>query len=318
VVHGCRRAANTNGSGEPASVQNAPAFRSANSLIVNTDARAPHRSRPECLRESRAAAYRRTEIGGLGMNAQSVVTLPFPDDTVALVTGGSRGIGRAIVLALAAQGLHIAFTYQKDDAAAEATVESAVSAGGYVESYQANVRNPEEVGRIVALASDSLGPIGILVNNAGIRQDRQFALMSFTHWQDVMDVNLTGPFLMTKAVFRGMCRRRGGTIVNVGSASSVRAVPGQANYTASKSGLIGLTKVLAKEGAPYGVRANVVLPGLVRTDMTRDVVEVGAPFVPLGRAGEPSEIAQAVVFLASPAASYVTGVELVVDGGLSI
>jgi 3-oxoacyl-[acyl-carrier protein] reductase len=235
---------------------------------------------------------------------------------IALVTGGSRGIGRAIVHNLASSGERVVFTFANDEVAAKETIEGSPDPD-LVTSIRCDVSREANIRDLARTLREQGHEIAVLVNNAGIRKDRSAVLMPVDSWQEVLDVNLTGPFLLSRVALRTMCRRRRGSIVNVGSVSGRTGLQGQANYAAAKAGLSGLTKVLAREGAPFGIRVNMVVPGLIETDMTRDVIEGGA-FVPLGRAGQPHEVAKAVGFLASDDASYITGTELVVDGGFCI
>lgn len=221
------------------------------------------------------------------------------------------------MLALAAQSVDVAFAYLEDKSAAQRTVELATAYPGRVLPFRVDVAKHEDTMGFLRDVNDAFGPVGILVNNAGIRRDALFATMSHETWRRVIDVNLHGPFNITRAIFGSMCRRHSGTIVNVGSLSGGRGFPGLANYSAAKAALVGLTKVLAREGGPYGVRCNVVVPGLIRTDMTADVADAAAPMVPLGRPGTPEDVAKVVVFLASDWSAYMTGAEVVVDGGFS-
>jgi 3-oxoacyl-[acyl-carrier protein] reductase len=242
----------------------------------------------------------------------------FQPDEVAIVTGGSRGIGRAVVLELARHGVAVGFSYKTDEAAASETAERAEKLGARVVAVRADVGDKEDVHRLFTEVRSALGPADILVNNAGIRADRPMVMTSAAAFDEVVGVNLRGPFLTSRLALRSMCRRKRGSIVNVGSLAGARAIQGQAGYASAKAGLVGLTKVTAREGAAYGVRANVVVPGLIGADMTDGLAEAGAGFVPLGRAGGPEDVARAVTFLASADSSYITGAELVVDGGISM
>jgi 3-oxoacyl-[acyl-carrier protein] reductase len=244
------------------------------------------------------------------------------DGKVALVTGGSRGIGKAIGLRLARQGADVAFTYRGNAAAAEATVGELEGLGRRAMAVQADAADGASAEAAVKAVLDAFGKVDILVNNAGITRDDLIMRMSPEAWNDVIDTNLSGAFWMTKAITRPMLKARGGRIINITSVSGQAGQTGQANYSAAKAGLIGLTKASAKELGPSGVRVNAVMPGLIRTAMTLAMKpEVWASKekeVPMQRAGEPSEVASVVVFLASPLASYVNGVVIEVAGGRGI
>jgi len=235
---------------------------------------------------------------------------------VALVTGASRGIGRAIAGRLAEAGAKVVAVAQKAPPAA------ADGAPPYAMSLQGDVSNPADVERIVDATLKELGAVHILVNNAGVTEDNLLARMSHEAWKRVIDVNLGGAFLLTKACARPMMKQRMGRIVNLSSVVGIRGNAGQANYAASKAGLIGFTKSLARELASRNVTANVVAPGFIETDMTgklSDEVKTAAvATVPQARMGKAAEVADAVLFLASPMAAYVTGAVLTVDGGLAM
>jgi 3-oxoacyl-[acyl-carrier protein] reductase len=231
----------------------------------------------------------------------------------ALVTGGSRGIGRAIVLELGAAGASVVVGYRGGQAEAE---EVAAEIGG--RAVQADVSDPEAARALV----EDVGELDILVNNAGITRDGLLARMPDEDWRDVIETNLSGMFYTCRAAARPMMKSRGGAIVNVSSIVGVHGNPGQTNYAAAKAGIIGFTKSLARELGSRGVRANVVAPGYVTTQLT-DVLPDAAKdamlaATPLGRLGDPEDVAQAVRFLCSDEASFITGEVLLVDGGLGM
>jgi 3-oxoacyl-[acyl-carrier protein] reductase len=238
----------------------------------------------------------------------------------AIVTGGSRGIGRAIVLALARQGADIAFLdYGGPEAAAE-TVAAVEALGRQALAHRGDVSEPDACEGLVAATLGAYGRIDILVNNAGITRDDLVMRMSTDAWRQVIDIDLSGAFYMTKAAMRPMIRARAGRIVNVSSAAGRAGNAGQANYSAAKAGLIGLTKAVAREVASRGITCNAVAPGFVLTELTsalpEPIQEGIRSATPLGRFGTVEEIADAVVFLASDEAAYITGQVLGVDGGL--
>jgi 3-oxoacyl-[acyl-carrier protein] reductase len=237
---------------------------------------------------------------------------------VALVTGGSRGIGQAIATRFHQHGASVAIL-DIDRGGAESAA-SGLTGGGKVVGLAADVSSAEQVENAVKAAEERLGPLDILVNNAGLTRDGLLIRMNEADWDLVLDVNLKGPFLMTKLVARGMMKRRSGRIVNVASVVGITGNPGQANYAASKAGLIGLTKTLAKEFASRNVLLNAVAPGFIDTEMTRALPdsarETLQSHIPLQRLGSPEDVASAVLFLASDLANYITGQVLVVDGGM--
>ena len=240
--------------------------------------------------------------------------------SVALVTGGSRGIGRGIVEALAVAGHKVAFTYAANHDAAAALVAAVEAAGGAARAFPADVRDFARAKEVVAEVAAAWEPVTILVNNAGIRKDGAFHSMDPAVWQEVIDTNLGGTFNYSRAVIGDMIRR-GGAIVNVSSVSGVIGLPGQSNYSASKAGVIGFTKSLGKEVARFGVRVNAIAPGFIETDMTESIdAEVRKKLyaqIPMKRPGTVDDIAKLVVYLASDAAAYVTAQVLTIDGGLS-
>ena len=237
-----------------------------------------------------------------------------------LVTGGSRGIGRGICLAFAHADNHIFFNYSSAGEAAAQTEKLVAEAGGSATGVQVNVASEKEVAGFVARALDETGRIDVLVNNAGITRDGLLVRMKESDWEDVLNINLKGTFLCIKAVTKPMMKQRYGRIINVSSVVGVSGNPGQANYVASKAGIIGLTKGVAKELASRNITANVVAPGYIETDMTADLPdkakEAMVSQIPLGRPGTPEDIAAAVVFLASDKAAYITGQVIHVSGGM--
>ena len=244
------------------------------------------------------------------------------NDSVAIVTGSGRGIGRAIALELAASGAKVIVNYAGRSDKAEETVALIREAGGECLAVQADVSQAAEVDRLIKTTIDHFGKIDILVNNAGITRDSLLLRMKETDWDAVLDTNLKGVFLCTKAVCKGMLKQRSGVIVNISSVVGLSGNAGQANYAAAKAGIIGFTKSMAKELAPRGIRVNAVAPGYIFTDMTETLPEgVQSDIlnaIPLGRIGKTEDVAKVVRFLVSTEASYVTGQTLCVDGGMEM
>ena len=238
----------------------------------------------------------------------------------AIVTGASRGIGRAIAIELAARGCNVVVDYVGNQNAAEETVKLCEEAGAQAVSVCADVSDENAVNELVAKAQENFGSIDILVNNAGITRDNLMLRMSAEDFDEVISKNLRGAFLMTKYVGKIMLKQRAGRIVNISSIVGIHGNAGQANYAASKAGIIGLTKTTALEYASRGINANVIAPGFIDTDMTSSlpdkVKESMLSRIPAGRFGQAEDIAKAVAFLASDDARYITGQVLGIDGGM--
>lgn len=241
---------------------------------------------------------------------------------VALVTGASRGIGRAVACGLAADGFDLALVYAGNADAAADAVAACEAAGATARAYRCDVSNADEVKATADAVLADFGSVWALVNNAGITRDTLLARMKDEDFARVLEVNLTGAFNMMRALTRPLMRQRGGRIVSMSSVVGLMGNAGQANYAASKAGLVGLTKSVARELAPRGVTVNAVAPGFVRTDMTaalpEQVVERYEGQIPLGRLADPEEVAGVVRFLVSDAAAYVTGEVIRVDGGMAM
>ena len=248
--------------------------------------------------------------------------MPELEGRIALVTGGSRGIGATICEELGAGGATVVVNYVRNEAAAAEACERVVAAGGTAHALRGDVAVPEGAKALVDGVESEIGPIGILVNNAGITRDNLIMKLGDADWRDVIDTNLSGAFYTCRAVSRPMLKRRVGAIVNISSIVGVHGNAGQSNYAASKAGLIGLTKALAKEFGGRGVRVNAIAPGYITTELTDELPEQARTAIlagtPLGRLGEPGDVARAVRFLVSDAAGFITGDVLAVDGGLGI
>lgn len=238
----------------------------------------------------------------------------------ALVTGASRGIGRAIALRLAEDGANVAVIYAGSADKAKAVVNEITALGVNAKAYRCNVADSAAVNETVKAVTNDLGKIDILVNNAGITRDGLMLRMKDEDFDAVLDTNLKGAFNMIRACYSGFIRKKSGRIINISSVSGIMGNAGQANYSASKAGVIGLTKSVARELASRGITCNAVAPGFIQTDMTENLGDNNPLLnnIPLGRMGKPEDIAAAVAFLASDSAAYITGEVLKVDGGLAI
>ena len=245
----------------------------------------------------------------------------FLENQVAIVTGASRGIGRAIAVALASEGAKVVVNYASSASAAEAVVAeiNSLENGSEAIAVPADVSKEAEVDSLIKSAIDKWGRVDVLVNNAGITRDTLLLRMKLEDWQSVIDLNLTGVFLTSRAIAKIMLKQKSGRIINIASVSGLMGNAGQGNYSAAKAGVVGFTKTVAKELASRGITVNAVAPGFIATDMTADLknTEEILKFIPLGRYGQPEEIAGMVRFLAAdPAAAYITGQVFNVDGGM--
>jgi 3-oxoacyl-[acyl-carrier protein] reductase len=241
---------------------------------------------------------------------------------VAVVTGGGRGIGRAIAVRLAAEGANLAISYRSNDVTAEEAAKEVRQTGVKCELFKGDVASPEDVEALFAGVSDAFGRVDILVNNAGVTRDNLMMRMKEEEFDEVVHTNLKGTYLCTRAVLRPMVRARWGRIVNVSSVVGLVGNAGQANYAASKAGIIGFTKSVAREVAQRGITANAVAPGYVETELTgslpEEVKDQIRGQIPMSRFGEAEEVAEVVAFLAGEGAGYVTGQTIAVDGGLTM
>ena len=244
------------------------------------------------------------------------------DGRVALVTGGGRGIGRAVAVRLANEGAKVAVSYRSNDVAAGEVAEEVRAVGAQCEIFKGDVASPEDVDEMFKGVGEALGPVEILVNNAGLTRDNLMMRMKESEFDEVLDTNLKGTYLCARAALRPMIRARWGRIINVSSVVGLVGNAGQANYAASKAGIIGFTKSVAREVAQRGITANVVAPGYVETELTSSLPEEVKDRirgqVPVGRFAEAEEVAEVVVFLAGEGVGYITGQTVAVDGGMTM
>ena len=239
---------------------------------------------------------------------------------VAIVTGGTRGIGKAIVFQLIYQDAKVIFTYLRNDESAGIILDEIKELKGEAEAVKQDVRDFDSATKVVQETINKFGKVDILVNNAGIVKDKALMMMNEDDWEDVIKTNLTGYFNMARACIVTMLKQKSGNIVNISSVSGITGRAKQVNYSASKAGIIGFTKSLAKEVAAYGIRVNAIAPGFIETDMISELKnkEELIKAIPLARFGKPEEVAKAVSFLISDNAGYITGQVIKIDGGLAI
>lgn len=241
---------------------------------------------------------------------------------IALISGGSRGIGRAIALELAKAGCHISFSYRKNELDAQKLEEEITLLGQKAKAFRVDIKDYPAVTDWVNRTKEYFQGLDIVINNAGIIKDKALMFMEKEDWQEVIDTNLTGVYNLSRAAIIGLMKQKKGNIINISSVSGIIGLPRQTNYSASKAGMIGFTKALAREVAGYNIRVNSVAAGFIETDMTQELKEIFKnkmlARIPLARFGKPEEVAKAVKFLASEESNYITGQVIVIDGGLSI
>jgi 3-oxoacyl-[acyl-carrier protein] reductase len=241
---------------------------------------------------------------------------------VAIISGASRGIGRAIALELAKEGCHISFSFRSNEVEAKKLENEIVKLGRKAKAYCVDIKDFDAITTWVNQTKEHFQGLDIVVNNAGIIKDKALMFMEKADWQEVIDTNLTGTYNLCRAAIIGLLKQKSGNIINISSVSGIIGLPRQSNYSASKAGVIGFTKALAKEVAPYNIRVNAIAAGFIETDMTKDLKETlrnkMLAQIPLARFGKAEEVAHAVKFLASDASNYITGEVIVIDGGLSM
>jgi 3-oxoacyl-[acyl-carrier protein] reductase len=240
----------------------------------------------------------------------------------AVISGAARGIGRAIAVELACQGINISFNYSKSQSEAEALEKELHELGVKAKGFQVDIKDYAAVKGWVDKTKEDFGSLDIVVNNAGIIRDRAFALMEIGDWQDVINTNLGGTMNLTRAAIVTLVKQKSGNIVNITSVTGITGMSRQTNYSASKAGIIGFTKSLAKEVAAYNIRVNAVAPGFIETEMLKDLKEIYRnqiiEHIPLGRMGKSEEVARVVKFLVSDSSNYITGQTIIIDGGMSL
>jgi 3-oxoacyl-[acyl-carrier protein] reductase len=243
------------------------------------------------------------------------------ENKVAVISGAAKGIGRAVAIELAGEGANISFNFLKSSKEAMELEKEIKALGVNVKSFQADIKNYDDVKLWVDNTRELFGGIDIIINNAGVIRDKALALMDPNEWREVINTNLDGTFNLTRAAIVTLIKQKNGIIVNISSVSGITGMPRQTNYAASKAGIIGFTKSLAREVAPYAVRVNAVAPGFIETDMLKDLKEEYKTqmikHIPQGRLGKPEEVAKVVKFLVSDDARYITGQTIIIDGGMS-